>query len=76
MSDKTKKNNLNGTGESGRFTYGPISSNFSNKTPEVNNNQIKKIEETKVKTRKIGTYNIEQSFTKKDNKTEKDWKSS
>lgn len=60
MSDKTKKHNLNGIGESGRLPYNPISFNFSNKTSEVNNNQIKKTEETKVKT------------TKKDNKTEKD----
>lgn len=72
MSDKIKKNNLKGTGESGTVTYRLISSNFSNETSKVNNNQIKKTEETKVITREMETCNIEQSFIKKDNKTEKD----
>lgn len=61
MSDKIKKNNLNGTGESGRFTYGPISSDFLNKTPEVNNDQIKNEKEPKDMIKNI----------KKDNNTEK-----
>lgn len=61
MSDKIKKNNLNGTGESGRFKYGPISSDFLNKTPEVNNDQIKNEKEPKDMIKNI----------KKDNNTEK-----
>lgn len=61
MSDKIKKNNLNGTGESGRFTYGLISSDFLNKTPEVNNDQIKNEKKPKDMIKNI----------KKDNNTEK-----